>query len=185
MISKQDIRGEIAAKRKALDPRWVAAASARIAGHVQSLPSFHSSGTVALYKAVGGEVDVELLFPECWRMGKRTCVPVFHPASGTYEMVETTPETRFQTGHYGIGEPVGLVPPPVGAIDLMVVPGVAFDPQGNRLGRGGGYYDRLLEHYVGFSIAVAFDFQVLPEIPTDQHDIPVDAIVTETKILKV
>ena len=67
----------------------------------------------------------------------------------------------------------------------MVVPGVAFDRTGNRLGRGGGYYDRFLSGFQGVTAAVAFSFQLLDQIPIEKHDIPVDLVVTPQNILKV
>jgi len=70
-------------------------------------------------------------------------------------------------------------------VDLILVPGVAFDRSGNRLGRGGGYYDRLLKGYSGSVTAVAFNFQLFETIPTSAHDVPVGTIVTETKIINV
>lgn len=183
MMTKQQIRAEIGARRKALDPRRVADASASIIGRFQTLEAFRTSETVALYKAIGGEVILEALFSECWTLGKRTCIPVFNPSLKIYEFAEITPDTPFKTGHYGIQEPIGVEPVSVEKINLMVVPGVAFDRKGNRLGRGGGYYDRLLAGFGGISAAVAFDFQLFPEIPREPHDRPVDFIVTETKIL--
>jgi 5-formyltetrahydrofolate cyclo-ligase len=70
-------------------------------------------------------------------------------------------------------------------INLVAVPGVAFDLQGHRLGRGGGYYDRLLKGFAGVTAALAYDFQILPIIPIEPHDHPVDALVTEIKTVNV
>ena len=100
-------------------------------------------------------------------------------------MAEITKETLMQTAHYGIQEPISPILIPSDLINVMAVPGVAFDRRGNRLGRGGGYYDRLLNNFCGYAVAVAFDFQVLPKIPYESHDIPVNEIVTETKLIKV
>ena len=184
-MTKQQIRTEISGKRKALDPHWVEHASAAVVGHFQTLEAFQTSEMVALYKAISGEVILEPLFSSCWELGKRTCIPVFNSAQKIYEMAEITAKTRFETGHYGIQEPVKPALVPVERINLMAVPGVAFDRRGNRLGRGGGYYDRLLAGFGGISAAVAFDFQLSSEIPREPHDLPVDFIVTETKIVKI
>ncbi|VGO12743.1 5-formyltetrahydrofolate cyclo-ligase [Pontiella desulfatans] len=173
------------ARRKALDPRWVADASGRIVECILSLEAFRVAESVAFYKAIGGEVILEPLFSECWKLRKRTCIPTFNPDLKIYEMAEITAATHFESGHYGIHEPIGVELVSVEEIDLMVVPGVAFDPKGNRLGRGGGYYDRLLDGFPGISVAVAFDFQVFDEIPHTAHDIPVNFVVTETKIVEV
>lgn len=185
MRTKQEIRKEIASRRKALDHHWVEDTSAQIILNFQSLEAFQSAKTVALYMAIGGEVDLDPLFPECWKSGKHTCVPVFNAAAGIYEMAEITSETDFITGHYGIREPVSPALCSMDKIDLIAVPGMAFDRKGRRLGRGGGYYDRLLAGYSGVSAALAFDFQILPAIPAEPHDRPVDTLVTEIKIVNV
>jgi 5-formyltetrahydrofolate cyclo-ligase len=185
MKSKQEIRKQVEARRATLDPRWAEAASARIIRDFQTLEAFQSAGTIALYMAIGGEVNLDPLFPECWKSGKRTCIPVFNTEAKLYEMAEITHETDYKTGHYGIREPISPTPFPMHEIDLVAVPGVAFDRKGRRLGRGGGYYDRLLAGFSGLSVALAFDFQILPAIPTEPHDRPVDALVTETKIVNV
>ena len=185
MISKQQIRREIEAKRKSLEPQWLVAASVRIVEHFQTMEAFPPAGTVALYKAIGGEVDLDSLFSICWKAGKHTCIPIFNAKAKIYEMAEVSAETQYSTGHYGIREPLSPTLCPMHQIDLIAVPGVAFDRTGNRLGRGGGYYDRLLDGFSGVSAAVAFDFQILPEIPVEQHDKPVNALMTEKRTLNV
>jgi len=181
---KKLIRRKIEAQRKALDSQWKDAANARIVKKLQTLDVFKSARTVALYKAIAGEVDLESLFHKCWAAGKRTCIPVFNTDSKIYEMAEVTRETDYSTGHYGIQEPLNPIPIVINQIDLIAVPGVAFDPKGNRLGRGGGYYDRLLNGFSGYSAAVAFDFQIQKTIPSEPHDIPVDGIITDIKLIK-
>ena len=185
MASKQGIRHEIAAKRKALETEWLETTSARVVENFQALAAFQSAKTVALYMAIGGEVNLETLFPTCWELGKRTCIPVFNERSKLYEMAEIAADTPCRTGRYGIREPISPSLVSMDQIDLIAVPGVAFDPHGNRLGRGGGYYDRLLDGFAGNAAAVAFDFQILPRTPTDAHDKPVQCIATESKILNL
>lgn len=185
MISKAQLRNEIAHKRAMLDVQWLETASARVVENIQTLDAFKTAKTIALYKAIAGEVLLEPLFAICWKLGKRTCIPVFNPETKRYEMAEVAAEARFSTGHYGIQEPLAASRIAMDAIDLVAVPGVAFDRNGNRLGRGGGYYDRLLADFTGLSAAVAFDFQILPTIPCEPHDRPIDAIITESGIVNV
>lgn len=182
-MSKERIRREIEETRRALESKWVQATSARVVENLQSLEVFQSSETVALYMAIAGEVELGPLFPKCWKLGKRTCIPLFNAEAKIYEMAEVSAETEYRTGHYGIREPISPALLPMAEIGLVAVPGVAFDRKGNRLGRGGGYYDRLLEGFPGISAAVAFDFQILPQIPCEAHDKPVDALATETNLL--
>lgn len=184
-MTKAQLRKEVDLKRRALKPEWVASASRRIVELLQSTPDFQQADSIALYKAIAGEVELEALFTTCWEQGKRTSIPVFNAAERTYELTAITRKTRFKTGHYGIQEPETVSRIPVESLDLMIVPGVAFDAAGNRLGRGGGYYDRLLHGFPGTALAVAFDFQVYPHIPYGAHDVPVDGIVTEIKVMNV
>ena len=185
MLTKQNIRREMAAKRKALEAQWLEAASVKVAKNLQSLDAFRAAQTVALYMGMDGEVDLDGLFPICRKLGKRTCIPVFNAKTKLYEMAEITENTPCHTGHYGIREPISPSLVAMNDIDLIAVPGIAFDPNGTRLGRGGGYYDRLLEGFRGYAAGVAFDFQILPQIPADAHDQPVECIATETRILNI
>jgi len=180
---KERIRREIAKRRGGLEFQWMEASNGRIAENFQTLEAFQTSETVALYMAIGGEVDLEPLFSKCWKLGKRTCIPVFNAESKIYEMALVSAQTHYRTGHYGIREPLSPTLLPMDRVDLVAVPGAAFDRAGNRLGRGGGYYDRLLDGFSGVSAAVAFAFQVFPQIPCEAHDRPVDALVTETGIV--
>ncbi|MEN7972361.1 MAG: 5-formyltetrahydrofolate cyclo-ligase [Verrucomicrobiota bacterium] len=185
MPPKQQIRREIGARRKELKPQWVETSSTQIVENLQSLKAFQTAKTVALYMAIAGEVNIDALFPKCRESGKHVCIPVFNSVSKIYEMAEITPETKFTRGHYGIMEPQKVALVSMKEVDLVAVPGVAFDRKGNRLGRGGGYYDRLLEGFSGISAAIAFDFQILQKIPTEQHDKPVDVLVTESEVINV
>ncbi len=185
MTSKTQLRKDIAGKRDVLDPQWIMRASEAIIQKVQTLDAFKRAKMVALYNAIKGEVKLDALFELCWKQEKQTCIPVFNTEGNYYELAGICSETRFITGNYGILEPESPSLLAVESVDLIIVPGVAFDPAGNRLGRGGGYYDRLLHGFSGISTAVAFDFQLFPHIPIDSHDIPVDFVITQTKIVKV
>ena len=184
MKSKTEIRREIAGRRKALTEAFKETSSAAIINRLAESRWFAASSTIALYMYFGGEVRLDALFPICWEQARRTCIPVYNATRKLYEMAEITPDTTFIEGHYGIREPRSYRLIPMSDIDLIAVPGVAFDQSGNRLGRGGGFYDRMLSGCPGYKIAVAFDFQIYPEIPTEPHDLPVDAILSEIKTLK-
>ena len=184
MTPKDQLRSEIGKKRRTLDSEWLETASLAIVERFQSLEVFQPSEIIALYKAIAGEVSIEPLFSECWKRGKQTCIPIFNEKTRIYEMAEITESTSFRTGHYGIQEPVAPSLLEITKINLIVVPGVGFDSAGNRLGRGGGYYDRILAELRGISVGVAFDFQIFSDIPCENHDKPVDFVMTETKFLK-
>lgn len=114
--------------------------------------------------------------------GKTFFIPAFDETSGRYRMARLT--TELKKGRFGIQEPVEPVFAAANELDLIIVPGVAFDRAGRRIGRGGGFYDRLLPQYRAVRAGICFDFQCLPDIPAEQHDIQMDFLVTETKILK-
>ena len=185
MTTKAQLRREIAEHRRSLDSRWITNVSMRVAAQLQGLDAFKTAKHIALYKAIAGEVNLDGLFAACWDLGKRTYIPVFNSLLKTYDMAEITTETRYVTGQYGIQEPENPFQVPTAGLDLIIVPGLAFDASGNRLGRGGGYYDRLLEGFNGTMAAVAFEFQLLPKIPHNSLDIPVNYIVTESKVVDV
>lgn len=183
MTTKAHLRKKIGEKRRSLDPRWLADASSRIVAQLLKLDAFIAAESIALYKAIEGEVDLEPLFGSCWEQGKRTSIPIFNRALKIYELADISENTRYVQGNYGIQEPVNPAYAEIGAVDLVIVPGVAFDTKGNRLGRGGGYYDRMLAGYGGIKAAVAFEFQLFDHVPNDSSDIPVNYIVTESKVV--
>ena len=97
----------------------------------------------------------------------------------------TGPECMTAGEQFGIGEPTGPEFSDTDSIDIIIVPGVAFDRQGNRLGRGRGFYDRLLKTTPNaIKIGVAFDFQVVDQVPTEPLDVPMNLIISETPCLK-
>ena len=185
MTTKAQLRWEIAEKRRSLDPQWITTASLRIGAQLQGLDAFKTANRIALYKAIAGEVELEHLFSVCWNLGKHTSIPVFNRSLKTYELAEIKAQTRYIKGHYGIREPENPALAPLDDMDLIIVPGVAFDTRGNRLGRGGGYYDQMLDGFRGTKAAVAFEFQLFSNIPHDLSDIPVNCIVTESKVVDV
>lgn len=185
MKTKAQLRGEIDKKRRALNPGWITTASFKIVTQIQTLDAFKTAERIALYKAIAGEVDLETLFSACWDMGKHTYVPVFNSSQKIYELAKITADSGYITGNYGIQEPKNACLVPVSEMDLIIVPGVAFDANGNRMGRGGGYYDRMLDGFRGTKAAVAFDFQLFSTIPHEATDIPVNYIVTESKVFDV
>ena len=143
---------------------------------------------VALYVAVAGEVGTERIRERYLAAGAR----LFYPKvmdDGNLSFYPDGGEEGWVRGKYGLLEP--RVPPGVaglkGGFGLVVVPGMAFDAMGRRLGRGCGYYDRFLFGMAGTAVTVglAFSLQLLPEVPVDDWDIPVDAVVTEEGVIRV
>lgn len=86
-------------------------------------------------------------------------------------------------GAWGIPEPQGTSPVALDDIDLVIVPGAGFDERGNRIGYGAGFYDKLLPSFAGTTVALAFESQIVPKVPSDVHDVPVRKIVTEKRVI--
>ena len=136
---------------------------------------------IALYRSLPGEVATDLLFADAARLGMDITVPVSTPSGKTYIWRRITPKTLWHPGPHGIEEPTTSLPGRPTDLRLILVPGVAFDPTGRRLGHGTGTYDRLLAKCPdAFLLGLCPASRLLPPdtIPFAPHDIPVDAILT-------
>lgn len=165
--------------------------SRRIVGAFMALPEYAEAQTVMFYIDVRSEVrtrhDLELAL----QSGKRIVVPWCN-ADGELELFHLTSMEELELGMYRILEPRPELRPlpekqvPVEELDLIMVPGVGFDPRGARMGHGKGYYDKLLEHARKDTplVALAFECQVFEEIPVAGHDVFMDKIVTEDRIIE-
>lgn len=159
--------------------------SALITGLAWSVPELVAASTVMMYASAKSEVDTWNLIFSSLKAGKRIGLPV---TDGPKIMaVEFKPDIKLVSGRFGIPEPDPRKSQIVQEddLDLVIVPGVAFDRQGNRLGYGAGYYDRFLKglKHRPLLIALAFDVQIMDEIPAEDHDVPLDLIVTESEII--
>ncbi|MDX2115517.1 MAG: 5-formyltetrahydrofolate cyclo-ligase [Planctomycetota bacterium] len=153
-------------------------------------PGFAGAKTLMLYIPTAEEVDISSLVGIAVRAGKRVCMPRMDWSARTMEPVLVSgPGFSSEVRKHGVPEPT---PGPVATldlIDLVIVPGLAFDTQGRRMGRGGGFYDRFLAAYRtarprgGAALGICFEAQLVPEIPTEPHDAQVDGLVTESRIL--
>ena len=166
--------------RRALDDEDRRIASATIVARLLALRELARAGTVALYAATDEEPDLDGLVGALAARGVRTLWP--RVVGSDLELAEASAE-RLLPGFHGIAEPVGPAVDPR-LVDAVVVPGLAFDPHGARLGRGGGHYDRLLATVDGSAlrVGVAFACQVVPSVPRGPHDLPVDVVVTERSV---
>ena len=168
-----------------LSPNECRLKSREIAKRLLASPEFRSAQMIHFYLAAAEEVQTEEMIREALRIKKRVVVPVVRPEinSLTLSELDAFEPSRLQPGPYGISEPRPLYQKKVDPkeIDLWVIPGVAFDSAGNRLGFGGGYYDRLLSGMRGKKIGVAFEFQVVERLPIEPTDHPVDQIITEAR----
>ncbi|MCE9616307.1 MAG: 5-formyltetrahydrofolate cyclo-ligase [Lentisphaerae bacterium] len=185
LAAKQALREAIRARRKGLSAPWIAAASEAIAERLLALPEFRAAGRVACYVSMAGEVSTERIMAACHEQGRAVCVPAFDRSGRQYGFVDYPAGAEVVRGPLGIPQPAGARAVPTGEVDFVVVPGLAFDAAGGRLGHGGGHYDRMLT--AGgrpFKAAVAFDFQVVERVPMGVRDVRMDAVVTSTAVLR-
>lgn len=166
--------------RSSLDDEDRRIASATIVARLLALRELARAGTVAVYAATDDEPDLGELVGALAARGVRTLWP--RVVGAGLELAQAGP-TQLRPGFRGISEPEGpAVDPHV--VDALLVPGLAFDPHGARLGRGGGHYDRLLAAVDGSAlrVGVAFACQVVPSVPRAPHDLGVDLVVTERSV---
>lgn len=162
--------------------------SAAIVEKFMQLPEYEAATTVMFYVDVRAEVRTRHALPKALGSGKRIVVP--YCVDGLLELFHLENMDELETGMYRILEPradlrnVAAKRPAVESLDLIMVPGVAFDREGGRTGHGKGYYDKLLEHAPAASplVALAFECQMFPEIPMQDHDIFMDRVVTDSAI---
>jgi 5-formyltetrahydrofolate cyclo-ligase len=157
--------------------------SARICALIREQPVWKSSRSVLFFWPLATEPDLRPLCQEAIGSGKIVAFPKYLPASACYAAVRVSNlQTGLVAGQFGIFEPASVDAELwLNVLDLIFVPGVAFSFDGARLGRGKGYYDRLLGKVTGTRCGVAFDWQITNEIPTEAHDIRLSCLATPTQ----
>jgi 5-formyltetrahydrofolate cyclo-ligase len=185
--AKLALRAERMAARDALPPAEHALASGAIAVRLASLPSFAAAHVLLLTLPYRSEWNTGMLFDSARQAGKVIVVPRVDPATRMLDLHAVADIGRdIAPGYRGIPEPAATLPRiEREAIDWVLIPGVAFDLTGRRLGYGGGFYDRLLPLLRPDAprIAGVFDLQIVERVPATAHDLTVDLMVTETRIL--
>lgn len=151
---------------------WSTSLLDKLAAH----PRFRKAKTVLLYHSLPDEVQTHE-FIEQISQDKRVILPVV--VGNELELRVYTGKSDLKKGSFGIDEPTGDTVTDFSSIEVAIIPGVGFDKQGNRLGRGKGYYDRLLPQLHTYNIGICFSFQVVPEIPVEPFDRPMDEVWTE------
>jgi len=162
-----------------------AAASARARALLAMQAVWREARAVLFYAPLPDELDLWPLLLEALKGGRQIALPRYLPAAGEYgAALLADPARDLAPGKMGIPEPVSHCPIfPLNRLDLVLAPGVGFDPHGRRLGRGKGYYDRLLAQVGGVRCGVALDAQVVPALPAEPHDQMLDCILTPTRWL--
>jgi 5-formyltetrahydrofolate cyclo-ligase len=185
--TKVELREQMRARLDSLSPAQVRTASAAVWERLSVLAPFASAEWLLAYVSIGHEVDTQGLIRQLLALGKRLCVPKFDEAGQRYVASELLDfDSELAVRRFKILEPKPEVVRHVESarIDALLVPGLAFDKRGNRLGRGMGFFDAILRDARGAKIALAHDFQVVSEVPVEPHDVGVDFIVTEARVVE-
>lgn len=187
-VTKEDIRRVMLKRRREMSQEEIDEKSKRIAEVLLSLDFIQNSQTFMVYVNMPGEVRTERIIEDLLKAGKTVAVPVCIPKTVELLASEIKGLDELMPGHYGILEPRKELIRPVDPkiLEVIIVPGIAFDIRGNRIGHGKGYYDRFLRKVPPFAkkVGLAFEFQVMPNVPVCHFDVPMDMIITENGIRK-
>lgn len=190
MPDRQSLRAQLRKQRAQLDPAWCKEQSARLCEHLTSTWQYRRAQRIACYFAQGKEARLDYLLNDAWHSGKQVFMPILGLRHhGQLWFVPCEQDTPLYKNRFGIDEPMhspGMRRTPLRSLDLLLIPLVGFDRAGNRLGMGGGFYDRTLASIAGRHIwsrprriGIAYAFQQVERVPVETWDVPLDAVVTE------
>lgn len=177
-MDKKELRKQIRAAKKAVPFYEKCSRSAPIMRQVEELPQFQESQTILLYWSMEDEVQTHD-FVNRWYKEKTLLLPCVDGNDLRLRQY-TGPECLKEGEQFGIGEPTGPEYTTLDTVQMIIVPGVAFDRSGNRMGRGRGFYDRLLKSTPrAYKVGVAFNFQMVDHVPIEDFDVPMNAVIAE------
>lgn len=180
---KTAVRSDRRAWLKAVAPEFRAEASRGVCEQLRAQPAWRAAKAILFYSPLRDELDIRPLIAEVLAEGKAAALPRFLPETGSYGAALLGGDaTSLAIGQFGVLEPPEDSPLlPLNQLDFILAPGVAFDLSGARLGRGRGFYDRLMAGAQATKCGIGFDEQVVPELPVEAHDILLDYVVTPTR----
>ncbi len=187
---KRGLRRRYKEVRSALGKDGRARRDAAIAGGVTRLPEYLAADTVLTYLSVGDEVDTRAIVRDAWARGKAVALPWCVPGTRRMRWFYVSSLDGLVRSSFGVEEPVPdparEVDPKAGSRALAIVPGLAFDERGYRMGYGGGFYDVFLAEFAGASVGLCREPQMSPvgALALDEHDVPVDVVVTEERVIR-
>lgn len=182
---KQSIRQRMRAQRSAMEPARQASASAAVSAALDRLELLQSAGTIAGYRSVRGEINIDKVMARLIERGAAVTVP--RVVGDDLEFVRWQPDATDRQGHFGIPEPVDGQVLDLARHDVVLAPLVAFDEHGQRLGQGKGFYDRCLAplgHERPVIVGIAYAFQQVEQVPTQGWDVGLDAVVTDSRVVE-
>lgn len=178
--SKAELRAHVRERLRTLSSDQQKSSSVRACELFLSQPLYASAKSLLLYMPLQAELDVRLILERAISDRKDVALPRFIPETNSYGAFFVRDEP-LAPGPYNVLEPSMRNPAPLNQLDLILVPGLGFDARGRRLGRGKGFYDRLLCTTTGVKCGICFDEQLLAEIPVEPHDIHLDFVATPTR----
>lgn len=180
--SKAAVREQVRMALSAIPQAERAALSLQLCHLLRHELAWQRSTQILGFAPLTNEPDIMPLLEEAWTSGRRIALPSYDAHASAYVARAVMHRGEMQRGRFGVCEPLAGCPViPLNQLDFILVPGVAFDLVGRRLGRGKGFYDRLLAQVRGHKCGVAFDAQIVAEVPEELHDIRVDSILTPTR----
>lgn len=180
-MKKEDIRIRVKAQKALLSDQEKADAAAAAFALLETTASFMMADRILMYHSLPDEIST-LEFLDRWAPSKRFFLP---RVNGVNLDILPYDRSRLQLGAFQIEEPQGDDTADISDIEMIIVPGVAYDRRGNRVGRGKGFYDRLLAGTKALKVGVAYDFQLVDEIDAEPHDVKVDVIITDQGIYRI
>lgn len=179
-MNKDDIRLRICTRKSLLDDNERRSAADAVFDLLERTAAFMMSDRILLYHSLPDELST-IAFIDKWHNRKQFYLP---RVNGLNLEILPYAKSHLHLGAFNIEEPDGDDTTDMTQIDMVVVPAVAYDRRGNRIGRGKGYYDRLLHDTRAIKIGVAYDFQLVDEIESEPHDVAVDYVITERGIIR-
>lgn len=180
-MKKEEIRRRIKAQKALLNDQERQTAADEVFNRLERLVAFMMADNILMYHSLPDELST-LSFIDKWHDRKKFFLP---RVNGVNLDILPYDRSRLSLGAFHIEEPEGDDVRDISEIEMVVVPAVAYDRHGNRVGRGKGYYDRLLADTRALKVGVAYDFQLVDDIDTDTHDVGVDMVITDKSVIVV
>lgn len=185
-MEKGELRQHMIEKLRLLDPQTKSLIEGKLANRLMTSIQWMQADTIALTISQPLEWSTELIIKAGWQSGKTIVVPKCEPKKKQLHFYKFTSYDELETVYYNLKEPKADNNKYVSKenIDLIIVPGLVFDHHGYRIGFGGGYYDRFLESFSSVTLSLIAEFQLIPSVPKESFDIPVQHIFTNERIVK-
>ncbi len=175
-MNKKELRQQIAAKKRSMSPEEIEKKSAKLAQLLYQTQAYKQAKTIYGYMPYNQEVRTIPILEQAMKDGKRVAVPKVYGDEMRFLYVQDL--TAMEKSDFGIPEPVADGPVADDTTALVIMPGLAFDPRGHRVGYGGGFYDKFLEEETEHpTVALCYEFQMFSSLDTEEHDIPVDQVL--------